>query len=118
MRSDPRTDIRSALRTVLTLWPGIGQEQAAWELSEIGLDAPTREDLRAIGGAVNGLDVWELGEGYRSCSPETRWARGEQLCRLSYGYRSACPEWRQRRAALVAGWVAEDAKVVRLRRAA
>lgn len=115
---DGRADIRSALRTVLTLWPGIGQEQATWDLAELGLDAPDRHDLRAIGGAEVGLGVWEVGADYRSCTDAERWARGEALCALSYEYRVACPEWRRRRAEMVAWWVREDAKVVRLRRAA
>ena len=103
----------SALRTLISLTPGLGARELNGELERLGERPATLADLRAIGGYVeaDGTGVWALAPEARSCSTETRIARGLQMEALSHRFRAlGYAAWQAERNRLILGWVRADAR--------
>ena len=103
------TDVQHAVRTLITVTPGLGQREINGELERLGMPIATRKDLTAIGGYENAIGVWELSEERRACSSSERWARGSTLEAHSHTFhRGGYPAWQAGRNAMLRKWIHAD----------
>lgn len=116
---------RNAILTILSIECGdIAPRRLVYELAALGLPAYSVADgaalARQAGCHLTPFGTFAIVATQRVCTEAQRYARGMVLEALTFEYRAACPEWSARRAALIAGWVREDAAraapPVRLRR--
>ena len=105
------TATQRALRTLITLTPGLGQREINGEIERLGLPIATRKDLAAIGGHEDGIGVWGLNEGARACSGAERWKRGLTLEAHSHTFHSGgYAAWQAARNAMVQRWIRLDSR--------
>jgi len=103
------TAVQHAIRTLITLTPGLGQREINGELERLGMPIATRKDLAAIGGYENAIGVWEPPEEGRACSSSERWARGSTLEAHSHTFRGGgYPAWQAGRNAMLRKWIRMD----------
>ncbi len=111
---------RDALRTLISLTPGLGQREINGDLSRLGFEPATVKDLAAIGGYVEPVTgVWALNEDRRSCDLSTRIRRGLRLEAHSHALsRLGYAAWQAKRNAMVLAWIRADRRAACARMAA
>jgi hypothetical protein len=115
---DERNDMtatQNLVRLLLTVTPGLGMVEVNGELDRLGAPPATRKDLAAIGGYEDAIGNWCLPEASRSCSSDTRLARGEVLERHSHSFRRlGYAQWQAERNTLIMRWVRTDVRALRV----
>lgn len=111
---------RDALRTLISLTPGLGQREINGDLERLGFEPATVKELAAIGGYVESVTgVWALNEDRRSCDLSTRIRRGLRLEAHSHAFnRLGYAAWQAERNAMVLAWVRADRRAAGARMAA
>jgi len=111
---------KNALRTLISLTPGLGQREINGDLSRLGFGSATVKDLAAIGGYVEPVTgVWALSEDRRSCDLSTRIRRVLRLEAHSHAFnRLGYAAWQAERNAMVLAWVRADRRAAGARMAA
>ena len=102
----------NALFTLITLAGGEGRRELNADLVRLGFEPATLKDLAQIGGWENALGVWGISSDKRSCTLETRIARGMALEAHSHKFHSlGYTVWQEQRNTMVLRWIRQDARV-------